>query len=77
MLLTVGIGSSVAMVETFLTCLKDQFPIVLKHKEWAALIVCLIFFLLGLPLTTDVRNDIYRRKKLVHSFIHISRVDSI
>ncbi|XP_074605414.1 sodium-dependent nutrient amino acid transporter 1-like isoform X1 [Brevipalpus obovatus] len=53
MLFTLGVGSSVAMVETFLTCLKDQFPIVLKHKEWAAFIVCLIFFLLGLPLTTD------------------------
>lgn len=54
MLFTLGIGSSVAQVETILTCIKDQFTSLHQKKEVLALIVCSAFCLLGLPLTTDV-----------------------
>lgn len=54
MLFTLGAGSSVGMVETLLTCLKDQFPVIRKHQTWCAFLGCLVFFLCGLPLTTDV-----------------------
>ncbi|XP_015782061.1 sodium-dependent nutrient amino acid transporter 1 [Tetranychus urticae] len=53
MLFTLGIGSSVAQVETTITCLKDQSKFLMKHKTWTAFGVCFIYFLLGLPLATD------------------------
>ena len=54
MLLTLGIGSSVSMIETILSCTRDQFPRLHRHKPMTALIFCIIFFCFGLPLTTDV-----------------------
>lgn len=54
MLLTLGIGSSVSMVETIATCVKDRFESLHDHKAKTALIFCTTFMLLGLPLTTDV-----------------------
>ena len=55
MLFVLGIGSSVAQVETILTSIKDQFTFLHQKKEILAFIVCLLFCVLGLPLTTDVR----------------------
>ena len=54
MLFTLGVGSSVSMVETILTCVKDEFQFLHKHKAKTALAFCLFYMLLGLPLTTDV-----------------------
>ena len=54
MLFTLGIGSSVAMIETILTCIKDEFESLHKHKAKLALAFCVFFMLLGIPLTTDV-----------------------
>jgi solute carrier family 6 amino acid transporter-like protein 5/7/9/14 len=55
MLFTLGIGSSVAQIETILTSIRDEFISLQRRKEILAFIVCFIFCLLGLPLTTDVR----------------------
>ncbi|XP_022251339.1 sodium-dependent nutrient amino acid transporter 1-like isoform X2 [Limulus polyphemus] len=53
MLLTLGLGSSIAQVETILTSIKDQYPVLQKKKSIVALCVCSLFCLCGLPLTTD------------------------
>ena len=53
MLFTLGIGSSVAMIETILTCVKDQFTELQRHKGKTAFVACFIFMCFGLPLTTD------------------------
>ncbi|XP_076341500.1 sodium-dependent nutrient amino acid transporter 1-like isoform X3 [Tachypleus tridentatus] len=53
MLLTLGLGSSIAQVETILTSIKDQYPILQKKKSLVALCLCSVFCLCGLPLTTD------------------------
>ena len=55
MLFTLGIGSSVAQIETILTSIKDEFTSLHRRKEILALIACSLFCLLGLPLVTDVR----------------------
>lgn len=56
MLFVLGIGSSVAMIETILTSIKDQFSYAQQHKGKTALAFCVIYFLFGLPLTTDVMS---------------------
>lgn len=58
MLFTLGIGSSMSQIETILTVIKDKFPILREKKGYLALGVCVIFFLLGLPLTTNVGQHI-------------------
>ncbi|XP_046909992.2 sodium-dependent nutrient amino acid transporter 1-like isoform X1 [Dermatophagoides farinae] len=58
MLFTLGIGSSVAMIETILTCIKDEFESLHKHKAKLALAFCVLFMLLGIPLTTDAGSYI-------------------
>nr|XP_027199269.1 sodium-dependent nutrient amino acid transporter 1-like [Dermatophagoides pteronyssinus] len=58
MLFTLGIGSSVAMIETILTCIKDEFESLHKHKAKLALAFCVFFMLLGIPLTTDAGSYI-------------------
>ena len=66
MLITLGIGSSVSMVETTLTCIKDQYKGLHAHKGKAAFVCCLVYFLFGLPLTTDVSDQ--KEKKVVLKF---------
>ncbi|GFQ98708.1 sodium- and chloride-dependent glycine transporter 1 [Trichonephila clavata] len=58
MLFTLGIGSSMSQIETILTVFKDKFPSLREKKGYLALGVCVIFFLLGLPLTTNVGQHI-------------------
>ncbi|XP_035230755.1 sodium-dependent nutrient amino acid transporter 1-like isoform X3 [Stegodyphus dumicola] len=54
MLFVLGVGSSMSMIETILTIIKDKFP-VLRKKEWLlAMGICSMFFALGVPLTTNV-----------------------
>ncbi|GFS82946.1 sodium-dependent nutrient amino acid transporter 1, partial [Nephila pilipes] len=58
MLFTLGIGSSMSQIETILTVIKDKFPNLREKKGYLALGVCVTFFLLGLPLTTNVGQHI-------------------
>ena len=58
MLFTLGLGSSVSVVETILTCLKDQYIVLRKHSQWTALIVCTILCICGLSITTDVISSL-------------------
>ncbi|XP_041348336.1 sodium- and chloride-dependent glycine transporter 1-like [Gigantopelta aegis] len=51
MLLTLGLDSQFAMMETVLTAFTDQFPHLRKKKTWVILALSFLFFLLGLPLT--------------------------
>nr|WLN44358.1 AAT3 [Sinonovacula rivularis] len=51
MLITLGLDSQFAMVETVLTGCMDQFPYLRPKKTFVILIICICFFLIGLPLT--------------------------
>ena len=42
-----------ALVETVTTSLTDQFPKLRKHKAWVIVGVGVLFFILGLTMTTD------------------------
>ncbi|XP_064631978.1 sodium- and chloride-dependent glycine transporter 1-like [Lineus longissimus] len=51
MLLTLGLDSQFALIETIVTCLLDRFPDLLRPKKSIViLIISIVFFLLGLPL---------------------------
>ncbi|ELU11417.1 hypothetical protein CAPTEDRAFT_171223 [Capitella teleta] len=53
MLITLGLDSEFALMETVTTCVFDQFPKT-RQKKWAVILVFgVFFFLLGLPLCTD------------------------
>ncbi|GIY46304.1 sodium-dependent nutrient amino acid transporter 1 [Caerostris extrusa] len=58
MLFTLGIGSSMSQIETILTVIKDKFPSMREKKGYLALGICIMFFILGLPLTTNVGQHI-------------------
>ncbi|XP_063402684.1 sodium-dependent proline transporter-like [Mytilus trossulus] len=51
MLITLGLDSQFAMLETVLTGVTDQWPHLRQHKTIVILIICSLFFLAGLPLT--------------------------
>ena len=54
MLYTLGIGGSIALVETILTCIRDEFTQLRTKKSILALIACIFLCLCGIPLTTNV-----------------------
>ncbi|XP_069141841.1 sodium-dependent proline transporter-like [Argopecten irradians] len=51
MLITLGLDSQFAMLETVLTGVLDQFPHLRPKKTIVILCICIFFFFLGLPLT--------------------------
>ncbi|KAL3852860.1 hypothetical protein ACJMK2_016469 [Sinanodonta woodiana] len=51
MLITLGLDSQFAMVETVLTGTMDQYPYLRSKKTFIIFSICCIFFILGLPLT--------------------------
>merc|ERR1711976_189679 len=53
MLITLGLDSEFALVETVTTAFFDQFPSLRKRKWLFMLVVSVIGFLLGLPMTCD------------------------
>ncbi|KAG9491232.1 hypothetical protein GDO78_006543 [Eleutherodactylus coqui] len=54
MLLTLGLDSQFAFMETIVTAITDEFPYYLRPKKtFFSLIICIALFLLGLILTTD------------------------
>lgn len=57
MLITLGLDSQFAMVETVLTGICDSFPDIRKYKTPIILCICIVGFLLGLPMTT--RGGVY------------------
>ncbi|ESO12934.1 hypothetical protein HELRODRAFT_188048 [Helobdella robusta] len=52
MLLTLGLDSQFATLETVLTSILDQLPMLRRKKMWVVMFMCLLLFLLGLPLCT-------------------------
>ncbi|KAM6980917.1 sodium- and chloride-dependent glycine transporter 2 [Aplochiton taeniatus] len=58
MLLTLGLDTMFATIETIVTSVSDEFPKYLrKHKPLFTLICCLSFFFLGFPMITE--NGMY------------------
>uniref|UniRef100_A0A8C6WIG8 Solute carrier family 6 member 5 n=1 Tax=Neogobius melanostomus TaxID=47308 RepID=A0A8C6WIG8_9GOBI len=54
MLLTLGLDTMFATIETIVTSVSDEFPKYLrKHKPLFTLVCCAAFFLLGLPMITE------------------------
>ncbi|GFR29896.1 sodium-dependent nutrient amino acid transporter 1 [Trichonephila clavata] len=70
MLFTLGIGSSMSQIETILTVFKDKFPSLREKKGYLALGVCVIFFLLGLPLTTNAFHSIKKNNDKIPTTQH-------
>lgn len=50
MLLTLGLDSQFAMLETVLTGVLDQYPRLRPRKTFVVLIICVVGFIFGLPL---------------------------
>ncbi|XP_016370139.1 sodium- and chloride-dependent glycine transporter 2-like [Sinocyclocheilus rhinocerous] len=54
MLLTLGLDTMFATIETIVTSVSDEFPKYLrKHKPQFTLVCCLSFFVLGFPMITE------------------------
>uniref|UniRef100_A0A9J8AVB0 Transporter n=1 Tax=Cyprinus carpio carpio TaxID=630221 RepID=A0A9J8AVB0_CYPCA len=54
MLLTLGLDTMFATIETIVTSVSDEFPKYLrKHKPLFTLVCCLSFFVLGFPMITE------------------------
>uniref|UniRef100_A0A8C9QVB0 Transporter n=1 Tax=Scleropages formosus TaxID=113540 RepID=A0A8C9QVB0_SCLFO len=65
MLLTLGLDSQFASIETITTSLQDSFPKVLKSRRTLlTVIICIVLFLLGLPCVTQ--TGIYWVKLIDH-----------
>ncbi|KAL5015178.1 hypothetical protein ScPMuIL_009448 [Solemya velum] len=52
MLITLGLDSQFVGLEAILTSIVDQFPTLRPHKTFVILAISIVFFLLGLPMTT-------------------------
>ncbi|XP_017683334.1 PREDICTED: sodium-dependent proline transporter isoform X2 [Lepidothrix coronata] len=56
MLLTLGLDSQFAFMETIVTAVTDEFPYYLRPKKASfSAVICIALFLMGLILTTEVR----------------------
>ena len=53
MLITLGLDSQFTGVETLITALMDEWPSLRKRKASVVLGMCVIFFILGLPLCAN------------------------
>ncbi|KAL8212065.1 UNVERIFIED_CONTAM: Sodium-dependent proline transporter [Gekko kuhli] len=66
MLLTLGLDSQFAFLETIVTAVTDEFPYYLRPKKaFFSGIICVVMFLMGLILTTEVRKVNYWRMKVL------------
>jgi solute carrier family 6 amino acid transporter-like protein 5/7/9/14 len=55
MLITLGFGSQITIIETIVVTIVDRFPDQLKHRKvWVLLVVCIFMFLAGLFMCTNV-----------------------
>ncbi|PAV59847.1 hypothetical protein WR25_09965 isoform D [Diploscapter pachys] len=52
MLTILGLDSNVCTLEGLVTSIEDRFPVLRKHKRISLGVICLIFFILGLPMVT-------------------------
>ena len=53
MLITLGLDSQFTGVETLITAMMDEWPSLRKRKASVVLGMCVIFFVLGLPLCAN------------------------
>ncbi|PAV76515.1 hypothetical protein WR25_02829 [Diploscapter pachys] len=54
MLTILGLDSNVCTLEGLVTSIEDRFPVLRKHKRISLGVICLIFFILGLPMVTRI-----------------------
>ncbi|XP_070554270.1 sodium- and chloride-dependent glycine transporter 1-like [Ptychodera flava] len=53
MVFTLGLDTQFTMVETVISSLMDEFPSLRRRKSVWVFIICLVLFLLGLPMVTE------------------------
>ncbi|KAK3766032.1 hypothetical protein RRG08_002273 [Elysia crispata] len=53
MLITLGVDSEFVLTETVVTSIMDMFPSTRKYKTFTVILVCLVFFILGIPYCFD------------------------
>ncbi|XP_063397910.1 sodium- and chloride-dependent glycine transporter 1-like isoform X2 [Mytilus trossulus] len=53
MMITLGMGSEFALLETCLTAIQDTYPELRKKKVWVVLVTCIIGFCGGIIVTTQ------------------------
>ena len=73
MLFTLGVDSQFAMLETVVTALVDEFPVLKRGRRKIAVVgvFCIVMFLLGLPQCSLV-GPISHRCTLLDSFHAVS-----
>ena len=56
MILTLGFGSEMTLIEAIVVTIVDQWPDRLRRKKiWVLLGVCIVMYLVGLFMCTNVR----------------------
>lgn len=60
MLITLGFGSQMTIVQTVVTNVTDLWPEKLQNRKTIVLaVVCFVMFLSGLPMCTGVKRGVY------------------
>ena len=60
MLITLGMDSQFAFMETIITAAVDEYPKELREKKWIICIIgCGLLYLLGFPCICQVQIDVY------------------
>ncbi|RWS13774.1 Sodium-dependent nutrient amino acid transporter 1-like protein [Dinothrombium tinctorium] len=58
MLYVLGLGSTVSLVETILTCIREEFTCLQKHNYLVALISCVFYTIGGFSLTNNAGRQV-------------------
>ena len=80
MLLNLGFGSQLALVETVITAVVDRIPKLIKRRGLVTFFVCLVMFVLGLPMVTKAGIhwlDLFDTYSCSHSLFVISFIEII
>lgn len=80
MLLTLGLDSQFALMETVTTAILDAFPALRNYKLWVVLAAAVLGYAGGIIFTTNVsspkKNTFFHRETRIDTLnIHIAKID--